>query len=136
MPKHKNYKVKYFTFSAAFSYKIVDIAIFKDYNKNIEYYCGFRLVTGICHIRISARVPVLRKPHNLKQEVINMPKQLDFISDTSDLMQRETDYNLNLLISKKLLENGLITQKEYAVIDTILKKKYRPNLSVFISENP
>ena len=65
-----------------------------------------------------------------------MPKQLDFISDTSDLMQRETDYNLNLLISKKLLENGLITQKEYAVIDTILKKKYRPNLSVFISENP
>ncbi len=65
-----------------------------------------------------------------------MSNLLDLVSETSDLMQRETDYNLNLLISKKLLEKGLITQKEYAVIDTILKKKYCPNLSMFISENP
>ena len=46
------------------------------------------------------------------------------------------DFTLNLLISKKLLKEGLITQMEYDEIDTILKEKYNPFLLAFISENP
>ncbi len=64
-----------------------------------------------------------------------MSNLLAITSETASLMQREMAYNLNLLISKKLLEKGLITQAEYDKIDTIFKQKYCPSLSVFVSEN-
>lgn len=52
-----------------------------------------------------------------------------------DLMQREMSYQLSMLISKALLKKGLLTPAEYAEIDTILRQKFRPSLSIFISEN-
>ncbi len=65
-----------------------------------------------------------------------MKNNFNLVSENSDLIQREMDYNLNILISKELLEKGLITQTEYEEIDKILKQKYNPSLSVFIFENP
>jgi len=55
--------------------------------------------------------------------------------ENAKLMNREMDYNINLIISKKLLECGLINQEEYDEIDTILQQRYAPSLSIFISEN-
>jgi hypothetical protein len=65
-----------------------------------------------------------------------MPNSFELAAEDTDFIQREMDFTLNLLISKKLLKEGLITQMEYDEIDTILKEKYNPFLLAFISENP
>ncbi|MBR3918497.1 MAG: hypothetical protein IKJ59_07150 [Clostridia bacterium] len=65
-----------------------------------------------------------------------MPNSFELAAEDTDFIQREMDFTLNLLISKKLLKEGLITQIEYDEIDTILKEKYNPFLLAFISENP
>ena len=65
-----------------------------------------------------------------------MPNSFELAAEDTDFIQREMDFILNLLISKKLLKEGLITQMEYDEIDTILKEKYNPFLLAFISENP
>ena len=65
-----------------------------------------------------------------------MPNSFELAAEDTDFIQREMEFTLNLLISKKLLKEGLITQIEYDEIDTILKEKYNPFLLAFISENP
>lgn len=65
-----------------------------------------------------------------------MLNSFELAAEDTDFIQREMDFTLNLLISKKLLKEGLITQIEYDEIDTILKEKYNPFLLAFISENP
>ena len=65
-----------------------------------------------------------------------MPNSFELAAEDTDFIQREMDFTLNLLISKKLLKEGLITQMEYDEIDTILKEKYNPFLLAFFSENP
>ena len=52
-----------------------------------------------------------------------------------DLAKRDTEYLLRLQVAKALLKKGLLKSSEYKEIDTILRQKYRPLLSVFISEN-
>jgi hypothetical protein len=58
-------------------------------------------------------------------EVIHMSKK-DF--------ERETDYMLSIQIAKNLLEKGLLTEEEYAVIDTKLIEKYQPKFGTLFSE--
>ncbi|MCR5599526.1 MAG: hypothetical protein K6G33_02115 [Ruminococcus sp.] len=55
--------------------------------------------------------------------------------EDNNLMKRETEYRLQLAHSKRLLKMGLIKQSELKQIDTILRQKYQPALSAFISEN-
>lgn len=45
---------------------------------------------------------------------------------TAEQFDREKSYGASLSLAKTLLSEGLITEKEYAKIDTILKGKYRP----------
>jgi transcription initiation factor IIE alpha subunit len=44
-------------------------------------------------------------------------------------------YHAAISMAKSMLEKGLITEKEYAEIDTILLEKYRPYLGTLLSEN-
>lgn len=44
-------------------------------------------------------------------------------------------YHAAVSMGKSLLEKGLITQEEYAEIDTILLQKYSPYLGGLLSEN-
>lgn len=44
-------------------------------------------------------------------------------------------YHAAISMAKTMLENGLITEEEYAEIDTILLEKYRPYLGALLSEN-
>ena len=55
--------------------------------------------------------------------------------NVDDLVKRDTEYLLRLQVAKALLKKGLLKSSEYKEIDTILRQKYRPLLSVFISEN-
>ena len=49
--------------------------------------------------------------------------------------QAEKQYQVALAIAKGLLEKGLLTQKEYTIIDTILLDKFQPSLGTLLSEN-
>ena len=44
-------------------------------------------------------------------------------------------YHAAISMAKTMLEKGLITEEEYAEIDTILLEKYRPYLGTLLSEN-
>lgn len=47
----------------------------------------------------------------------------------------EKMYLLCLETAKRMLEDGIISEEEYAKIDTILLKKYKPTLSTLLSGN-
>lgn len=49
--------------------------------------------------------------------------------------QAEKQYQVALAIAKALLEKGLLTPEEYAIIDTILLDKFQPSLGTLLSEN-
>jgi hypothetical protein len=48
------------------------------------------------------------------------------ITMTAEQFNREKSYCAAISIAKALLSKGLITEKEYGKIDTILIGKYRP----------
>ncbi|OPZ22280.1 MAG: hypothetical protein BWZ04_00227 [Firmicutes bacterium ADurb.BinA205] len=72
----------------------------------------------------------------MKNETNDKKNSTDKDNKNSTLMQRETDYSLCRKISERLLNMGLLTEEECIRIDTILRQKFRPSLSMFISENP
>ena len=45
---------------------------------------------------------------------------------TSEQFEREKNYRTSLAITKNLLNKGIITEKDYRKIDTILAQKNRP----------
>jgi len=49
--------------------------------------------------------------------------------------QAEKRYQVAIAMAKALLERGLLTSEEYAVIDTVLLDKFRPTLGTLLSEN-
>lgn len=48
--------------------------------------------------------------------------------------QAEKRYQVAISMAKALLEKGLLTQEEYAVIDTKLLEKFQPALGTLLSE--
>ncbi len=44
-------------------------------------------------------------------------------------------YHAAISVAKDMLEKGLITEEEYAQIDTNLLEKYQPYLGTLLSEN-
>lgn len=49
-------------------------------------------------------------------------------------MQMEKLYQTTMLILRDWLEQGLITEEEYAIIDTKMKAKYRPIIGTLFSD--
>lgn len=45
-------------------------------------------------------------------------------------------YQMSLSVAKSMLEKGVISEKEFSEIDTILLKKYRPTLGTLLSGKP
>lgn len=48
----------------------------------------------------------------------------------------ELRYRMSLSVAKTMLEKGVISEKEFSEIDTILLKKYRPTLGTLLSGKP
>ncbi len=48
--------------------------------------------------------------------------------------RRDMLYHAALSMAKTMFEKGLITESEYAEIDTILLQKYRPYLGTLLSD--
>lgn len=45
-------------------------------------------------------------------------------------------YRMSLAVAKAMLEKDMISKDEFAEIDTILLKKYRPTLGTLLSGKP
>ena len=45
---------------------------------------------------------------------------------THDQFQRELSYRAAISVARRLLENKLITQKEFVRIDAVLRRKFSP----------
>ncbi len=48
------------------------------------------------------------------------------VNMTKEQFEREKNYRTSQVVVKSMLKNGIITDREYKKIDTILKHKYRP----------
>ena len=59
-----------------------------------------------------------------------MPDKTSVIDDqpmlTHDQFQRELSYRAALSVARRLLENKLITRKEFVRIDAFLRRKFSP----------
>lgn len=62
------------------------------------------------------------------------PDSVISTNDSIDL-ENETLYFLALLLARSMMKNGIVNKNEYAEIDTILRKKFRPFLADLLSEN-
>ena len=60
-------------------------------------------------------------------------KVVDAMSDT--LFSSELQYQTASAIARNLRDQGLLTQEEYTVIDTILLQKFNPTLGTLLSDN-
>lgn len=54
---------------------------------------------------------------------------------SEEMFSAETRYQAAVSLAKKLLEKELLTEEEFAVIDTILLKEIRPSLGTLLSQN-
>lgn len=54
---------------------------------------------------------------------------------TEAQFQAEKQYQASITIAKSLLAAGLLTEQEYALIDSGLIDKYRPSLGALFSQN-
>lgn len=54
---------------------------------------------------------------------------------SEEMFTAEMRYQAAVSLAKKLLAQGLLTEEEYAVIDTILLKEIAPSLGTLLSEN-
>ena len=48
----------------------------------------------------------------------------------------ERYYQTAIIFAKKMLDEGIINQKDYTEIDTKLLEKYRPTMSTLLSGKP
>nr|DAZ84796.1 MAG TPA: CtsR-like protein [Caudoviricetes sp.] len=59
-----------------------------------------------------------------------MPDKTSVIDDqpmlTHDQFQRELSYRAAISVARRLLENKLITRKEFVRIDAVLRRKFSP----------
>ena len=53
---------------------------------------------------------------------------------TTQQFTAERDYRLSMSIISAMLNNGLLTKREYKKIDTIMTKKYKPILGNYQRE--
>lgn len=54
---------------------------------------------------------------------------------SEDKFRSEMSYLVALSIAKNLREKGLLSEEEYAVIDTNLRDAFSPSLGTLLSEN-
>ena len=54
---------------------------------------------------------------------------------SEEQFEAEKDYQASLHLAKTLLQRGLLTEEEYAIIDTKLREQYQPLFGTLLSEN-
>lgn len=52
---------------------------------------------------------------------------------SEEQFQKEKLYQATMNLARNMLKNGFISEKEYAIIDTIFLEKYRPTLGTLFS---
>ena len=50
--------------------------------------------------------------------------------------QNDLKYHVTMSLARKMVEKGLLTADEYAVIDTKMREKYRPKIGTLFVDLP
>ena len=50
--------------------------------------------------------------------------------------QNDLKYHVTMSLARKMMEKGLLTADEYAVIDTKMREKYRPKIGTLFIGKP
>ena len=53
---------------------------------------------------------------------------------TDEQFDREKRYQASMNMFRTMLKNGLITEEQYAIIDTKMKEKYQPIIGTLFSD--
>ena len=53
---------------------------------------------------------------------------------SDERFQNEKMYQCTMMVARNLLKQGIISEKEYAQIDTIFIQKYQPSLGTLFSD--
>lgn len=53
---------------------------------------------------------------------------------SKEQMKMEKLYQITMSMAKRMLDDGLISKEEYAIIDTEMKEKYRPTLGTLFAD--
>jgi hypothetical protein len=95
---------------------------------------GKRYMSSPAHVAADRSLPTAMRTGNIAPTPAISQTGLEVIRMSKKDFERETDYMLSIQIAKNLLEKGLLTEEEYAVIDTKLIEKYQPKFGTLFSE--
>lgn len=59
----------------------------------------------------------------------------EVVSMNEDQFERETLYQASMNMFQAMLKDGLITEEQYAIIDTKMREKYQPIIGTLFPEN-
>lgn len=62
------------------------------------------------------------------------PTDSEVAGMSKEQMKREKLYQITMSMAKRMLDDGLISKEEYAIIDTEMKEKYRPTLGTLFAD--
>ena len=54
---------------------------------------------------------------------------------SEEQFEAEKDYQASIHLAKTLRQKGLLTEEDYAIIDTKLREQYQPLFGTLLSEN-
>lgn len=62
------------------------------------------------------------------------PTDSEVAAMSKEQMRREKLYQITMSMAKRMLDDGLISKEEYAIIDTKMKEKYQPTLGTLFAD--
>lgn len=97
---------------------------------------GKRYTPSLAHAAGTYSRPTVMPPASIAATAAMSRLASEVVSRLTEIQfQAEKRYQVALAMAKALLEKGLLTQEEYAVIDTILLDKFQPALGTLLSKN-
>lgn len=86
------------------------------------------------HIVKSLLQPMAIRTENTAPMSVTLPTDSEVASMTKQQMDNENTYQATMMIAKNLLNKGIISEEEYAQIDTNFREKYSISLSTLFTD--
>ena len=78
----------------------------------------------------------MQKGNTVPTAAISQTASRAVIAVNDEQFEREKLYQASMSMFRVMRENGLITEEQYALIDTKMLQKYRPLLGTLFAANP
>ncbi len=75
-----------------------------------------------------------RRTESIVSMLAISPTDSEVAGMSKEQMKMEKLYQITMSMAKRMLDDGLISKEEYAIIDTEMKEKYRPTLGTLFAD--